>query len=249
MPVDSLAQRILKLQVSRFGRRGGTAFARALNVPVTTFHGYKRGRQPSLEVLRQMIRVTKCSALWLLFGLGDMNDEQSGVAVQALDDALERGDRSQLGTLGVGVVRFAVGKAEAADARIRHLEVALELLLHLRHHSLYMLSMVERQLKRYRVVGERLDEFLAELQADAAKEGAARRRVSASQLRAELEQIAANDEALDEELKSTRSSENLHKLAYDAAGSQELKELLAAMETGKAGRALADQLRRSLRAK
>jgi len=69
---DSLAQKICQrltaLRIKHYGKRGKTAFAQDLQVPLTTYVHYESGRMPPVSLLIRAAQQTNVSLEWLIFG-------------------------------------------------------------------------------------------------------------------------------------------------------------------------------------
>ncbi len=66
---NDICQRLVELRELHYGPRGRSAFARALDVPLTTYVHYEAGRTPPVDFLVKVAQVTHIRLDWLILGI------------------------------------------------------------------------------------------------------------------------------------------------------------------------------------
>lgn len=75
---ERLRERLTEIRRLRYGKRGKSAFARDLGIPITTYIHYEAGRLPPADLLVRIARVAGVRIEWLLTGNGRREGTVSG---------------------------------------------------------------------------------------------------------------------------------------------------------------------------
>ena len=63
-------ERLASIREEAFGRWGKSAFARALGIPLTSYLNFENGRVPPMDVIVNMVELTRVNPRWLVHGKG-----------------------------------------------------------------------------------------------------------------------------------------------------------------------------------
>lgn len=95
------AERLASIREEAFGKRGKSSFARALDIPLTSYLNFENGRVPPMGIIVKMTALTRANPRWLIHGKGPRYLPQGLALPQAEDtasvlaDLLEENDRLQ----------------------------------------------------------------------------------------------------------------------------------------------------------
>ncbi len=65
---EDITSRLIWLRLKHFGKRGKRAFAKALDIPLSTYASYESGRVPPAHILVKISQITGCDLDWLMTG-------------------------------------------------------------------------------------------------------------------------------------------------------------------------------------
>ncbi|MFC1805491.1 LexA family transcriptional regulator [Planctomycetota bacterium] len=63
-------ERLAGIREEAFGKRGKSAFARALGIPLTSYLNFENGRVPPMDTIVKMMALTRVNPRWLVHGKG-----------------------------------------------------------------------------------------------------------------------------------------------------------------------------------
>lgn len=68
--MQGFIERLSVIREEAFGKRGKSAFARALAIPLTSYLNFENGRVPPMDVIVKMMALTRVNPRWLVHGKG-----------------------------------------------------------------------------------------------------------------------------------------------------------------------------------
>ena len=68
--MQGFIERLSIIREEAFGKRGKSAFARALAIPLTSYLNFENGRVPPMDVIVKMMALTRVNPEWLVHGNG-----------------------------------------------------------------------------------------------------------------------------------------------------------------------------------